>query len=209
VVRVKICGVTNLADAQAAEKYGASALGFVFYKRSPRYISPEKAKNIIVKLSPFIKATGVFVNEKESKVKKIADFCSLNILQFHGDESAGYCAKFKQAEFKQYKTIKAFRIKDKNSFRNIKNYNTDAVLLDAFSKDEFGGTGKTFDWVKLKKLKLNRPVILSGGLNVKNVRRAIASTRVSMVDVSSGVEKTPAKKDHRLIKEFISKAQNI
>lgn len=198
MVSVKICGITNIGDAKVAENAGADALGFVFYKKSSRYIAPKKAKKIIRALLPFISIVGVFVNEKRSNVKKIAKFCNLDVLQFHGDESPEYCAKFKQ-----YKTIKAFRIKNKADLRRIKRYNTDAILLDTFLENRFGGTGRIFDWRILKKLRLKKPVILSGGLNARNVCNAIKSASLYAVDVSSGVEKSFGRKNRRLMKKFI------
>lgn len=197
-MRVKICGITNLEDAKTAENLGADALGFVFYKKSPRYIAPEKARAIIGELGPFIATVGVFVNEKAARVKEIIGFCRLDILQFHGDEPPSYCANFKQ-----YKTIKAIRIKDKVDLGKIKRYNTDAVLLDTFSKDSFGGTGKSFDWRIIKDLKSKKPIILSGGLTAENVRQAIERVKIYAVDVSSGVEKSFGRKDHRKLTDFI------
>ncbi|HDZ77286.1 MAG TPA: phosphoribosylanthranilate isomerase [Candidatus Omnitrophica bacterium] len=199
--RVKICGITNLTDALFAEAVGASVLGFVFYEKSPRYISPKAAKAIISKLSVFTLSAGIFVNQKTSEVKKIAKFCNLDVLQFHGDETPKYCA-----QFKQYRTVKAFRISTKEDLVNIKKYDTDAILLDAYSKGFFGGTGKRFNWQIVKKLKINKPIILSGGLTPENVAGAIKLTNASIVDVSSGVEKSYRLKDHRKIADFIKRA---
>jgi len=198
MVRVKICGITNERDALAAVKYGAWALGFVFYAKSPRYVTPAKAKAIIQRLPPFVTAVGVFVNEQLSVVKRIAEFCGLNALQFHGDETPAYCQKFKG-----YKTIKAFRIKDKFDPRNISRYKVDAYLLDAFHEKLFGGSGQTFNWDFIEDhKKLNKPVILSGGLSPRNVAQSISKVKPYAIDVSSGVEQSPGKKSDKFIREF-------
>jgi phosphoribosylanthranilate isomerase len=203
-IRVKICGITNLLDAKTAEKEGADALGFVFYKKSPRYIKPEDAKKIIDRLSPFTTTVGIFVNEKKKKVREIASFCNLDVLQFHGTETPLYCASFKD-----YKTIKAFRIKEKRDLKEIKKYNTDAILLDAYSSDRFGGTGKTFNWRLIKNLKLNKPIILSGGLTPENVIAAVRLTKIYTLDISSGIEKSFGRKDHRRLSYFFNQLKDI
>lgn len=199
-VKVKICGITNLADALTAIREGADWLGFVFYKKSPRYISPDKAKAIIVKLPPAISKVGVFVNEKPATVKRIAGFCGLDVLQFHGGESPGYCRKFPG-----YKIIKAFRIKDSASLKEIEGYQVDGYLMDAFSDKGYGGMGKIFRWTILKKLPRKIfPLILSGGLNPGNVAAAIRKVRPFAVDLSSGVESRPGKKSLLLLKKFFT-----
>jgi len=201
MVRVKICGITNERNALAAVKYGAWALGFIFYAKSPRYVTPAKAKAIIQCLPPFVTAVGVFVNEQLNVVKRIAEFCWLNALQFHGDETPAYCRKFKG-----YKTIKVFCIKDKLDSKNILRYKTDAYLLDTFHEKLYGGSGKTFDWSLLKSLrKLKVPIILSGGLNPSNVAGAVKTFRPFAVDVSSGVEQSPGQKSQKLLREFFEK----
>jgi len=196
---VKICGITNLKDAQAAVKLGADALGFVFYKKSPRAISARAARNIIRELPESISKVGVFVDENESKVKEIASFCSLDTLQFHGKESSSYCEGFDE-----YTIIKAFRIKDKIDIKEISKYDVDAYLFDAFKKGTPGGTGRTFNWELLDKIQtLKVPVILSGGLNHENVAEAIKRIKPYAVDASSSLEAKPGVKNHKLIKLFI------
>jgi len=205
MVRVKICGITNVRDALAAVKCGTWALGFVFYKKSPRYVSPTKVKAIIQHLPPFVTAVGIFVNEQERAVKRIAEFCGLNALQFHGDETPAYCQKFKG-----YKVIKAFRIKDKFKLKDILRYKTDAYLLDTFHGKFYGGSGQTFNWDIIKDhKKLSKPVILSGGLNPHNVAQAISKVNPYAVDVSSGVEQSPGKKNKKLMKEFFYECHHI
>ncbi|PIQ88853.1 MAG: phosphoribosylanthranilate isomerase [Candidatus Omnitrophica bacterium CG11_big_fil_rev_8_21_14_0_20_42_13] len=198
MMRVKICGITNLEDALCADNAGADALGFIFYKKSPRCINARRAGAIIKRLSPFISCVGVFVNEKEREVKRAAEFCNLNLLQFHGDETPDYCARFRR-----YKTIKAVRIEKRSDLFNIKRYNTNAVLLDTFCKGAFGGTGRVFDWNFLGKIKFDIPIILSGGITLQNAPLAIKLTKCYAVDASSGLEEYPGKKNHKLIKEFV------
>lgn len=204
--RVKICGITNLKDAKAAVEIGADALGFVFYKKSPRRISVRDAKYIIENLPPFVERIGVFVNERKETVKKIIKKCNLSAVQFHGDETPKYCSSFKGL-----KVTKAIRIKDKKSFKKLTSFNNvGAILLDAFQEQKFGGTGKCFDWKLLRKYKKNKlPIILSGGLRPDNVTQAIRSVRPYAVDVSSGIESRPGKKDTRLMKAFFENIRNF
>ncbi|MDD5108008.1 MAG: phosphoribosylanthranilate isomerase [Candidatus Omnitrophica bacterium] len=203
MVRVKICGITNLEDALFSYFSGAHALGFVFYKKSPRYISLQKAKNIARILPKKIKLVGVFVDEKVSTVKRIAKLCDLDMLQFHGKESPEYCQKFKS-----YKVIKAFRINKKEDLDNISKYKTFAYLFDSFSKDAFGGTGNKFNWKILEQTAKMKPVVfLSGGLTSSNVYHAIKLLKPDWVDVSSSLESKPGKKDHKKITKFIQSAK--
>ncbi len=202
-VKVKICGITNLKDALASIKSGCSALGFVFYKKSPRYIRPLRAKNIIDNLPGAIKKVGVFVNTEEKEILRIARLCRLDMLQFHGNESPEFCARFKD-----HKIIKAFRIKDKLDLKNIAKYKTFAYLFDTFTVTKMGGTGKKFNWELIKHMgDSKRPLFLSGGLNEKNVRQAIEVVRPDWVDVSSSLEAAPGRKDHRKVKRFIAAAK--
>ncbi|MFA5311099.1 MAG: phosphoribosylanthranilate isomerase [Candidatus Omnitrophota bacterium] len=199
--KVKVCGITNLEDALAALFYKADALGFVFFKKSPRYINPAKAANISRILPKKILRAGVFVNARETQVKRIARLCGLNILQFHGEESPGFCLKFKG-----YKVVKAFRVGKNADLRSIAEYKTYAYLFDTFVGGRAGGTGEKFDWNLFNKLdKIKRPVFLSGGLNSRNVRYALRIIHPDWVDLSSGVESSPGKKDHKKIRNFIAK----
>lgn len=198
-IKAKICGITNLEDALASINAGCDALGFVFYKKSPRYINPEKAYEIIRRLPKNIIKVGVFVNSKENTIKDIAKTCGLDILQFHGDESPEFCGRFKD-----YKVIKAFRIKDGLDLEDVLRYNPFAYLFDTYVKSKPGGTGKTFNWELIKHVDdIKRPIFLSGGLTEKNVRDAIEKVRPDWVDVSSSVEIIPGKKNHKKIKEFL------
>ena len=204
MVKVKICGITNLEDAIASVIAGCDALGFVFYKKSPRYITPKKARKIIRLIPKDIRKVGVFVNAPEKNIREIARKCKLDLLQFHGEESPEFCCKFKG-----YKIIKAFRVKDKINLVDILSYKTFACLFDAFTKTKFGGTGKAFDWKLLKGIrKLKRPVFLSGGLNTQNVKEAIKIIQPQWVDVSSSVEMGPGKKNYKKVKQFIEAVRN-
>lgn len=201
--KVKICGITNIKDALTAVWCGADALGFVFFKESNRYISPQRAKQIIQRLAPWIVKVGVFVNEKIPSVNKIAQYCKLDFVQLHGDEDATYLRKLKSLRL-----IKAVRLKDKASFKNLDRLPCELVLFDTYSRNEFGGTGIKFDWRLAKLIKrIKKPYIVSGGLNTFNVGRAVKKFSPYAVDVSSGVEKLAGKKDAKLIKEFIQNAK--
>jgi len=199
MVKVKICGITNLEDALNSVKAGCHALGFVFYRDSPRYITPKKAKEIIKHLPSGILKIGVFVNAREENIKRTAKLCNLDMLQFHGNESAEFCEKFKG-----YKIIKAFRVRDKIKLENLLNYKTFAYLFDTFLKSKMGGTGKKFNWALIRHLSgFCKPIFLSGGLNAKNVREAIGIAKPDWVDTSSSIEIKPGKKDYKKVKKFI------
>lgn len=198
MVRVKICGLTNGEDVSKAVFYGAWAVGFIFHKKSPRYISPSKARKIIEELPPFVTPVGVFVDQSERAVREICNFSRLSTVQFHGDETAVYCKRFKD-----FKIIKAFRINEFFPFESVEKYKVDAYLFDTFKEGENGGTGQTFDWKLINKMKFKKPVILSGGLNSENVAEAMKEVSPFAVDVSSGIEKQPGIKDPRLIRSFM------
>lgn len=199
MVKVKICGITNLEDALVAVNAGADALGFIFYKKSPRYIHPKKAAGIIARLPRRIRKVGVFVNALEKDIRGIAKLCSLDLLQFHGEETPEFCARFKG-----YKIIKAFRVKDKLSLKDISSYKTFAYLFDSYLKAKPGGTGKKFNWELIPRSGIiKRPVFLSGGLNQDNVLAAIKTVRPDWVDVSSSLEADSGTKDHKKMMEFI------
>lgn len=203
MVKVKICGITNLEDALASLFGGADAIGFVFYKRSPRYITPEKAASISRILPKRILKVGVFVNAREKDIKRIARLCSLDILQLHGEESPEFCSKLKR-----YKVIKAFKVNEDFSFNQLKGYKTFAYLFDAFSNRRKGGTGRKFDWNLLKNVdKIKHRFFLSGGLSCYNVKCALKAIQPDWVDISTGVELSPGRKDHKKIVNFIRKVK--
>jgi phosphoribosylanthranilate isomerase len=198
-VKIKICGITNLEDALSVFFAGADALGFVFYKKSPRYISLARAQKICRILPKKILRVGVFVNEKIPQVKQIARTLRLDMLQFHGQETAEYCR-----QFKGYKVIKAFRIKEAEDLNKVSGYRNCAYLFDSFSGREFGGTGKKFNWKILARANKMKPAIfISGGLSPANVRQAVKLLKPDWVDASSCLESKPGKKDQRKIKKFV------
>ena len=197
-VKIKICGITNKADAQLAVELGADALGFIFYPKSPRYIKVTDAANICNALPPFVVKVGVFVDELEYEIEKALGECLLNALQFHGDEPPGFCQKFAA------KSIKAIRMRDVSALALAAEYDVDALLLDTYTDSERGGTGKTFDWsLAIKAKEIGPPIILSGGLATVNVQEAIRKVRPYAVDVSSGVEREPGRKDPEKLRRFI------
>lgn len=201
MVKVKICGITNLEDALAAAEAGADALGFVFYPESPRFIEPGEVRNIISKLPVFITTVGVFVDESEEMIRRIIRESGVQTLQFHGEESPLLCMRFRE------KVIKAVRVKDAESINSMKMYPLDTFLLDTYHEKVKGGTGRTFDWKIAEKAKEYGRIILSGGLTPSNVGEVIARVQPYGVDVSSGVEISPGKKDHRKIREFMKEVR--
>jgi phosphoribosylanthranilate isomerase len=198
---VKICGITSVADGLAAAEAGADALGLMFYEPSPRNVSLPAAAEIARQLPPFIIKVGVFVNAPEELVLRAIGECGLNILQFHGDETPEYCGLF------PVMTLKAFRIKDAGSLKQLPDFKTDAWLLDAHAADKQGGTGEKFNWdLAIEAQKLGKPIFLAGGLTPENVADAVRQVRPYGVDVSSGVEASPGKKDHAKVRAFIQAA---
>jgi phosphoribosylanthranilate isomerase len=200
-LKVKICGITEKEDALGAAKLGADALGFIFAP-SPRQISMGKARCIINEIPPFVKTVGVFVNEETNTIREHINYCGLDLVQLHGDESPEFCRQLMPY------SVKAFRIKDDSSLQKFAEYqaNVRALLLDTYAADKVGGTGKTFDWqlaVKIKETGI--PVILSGGLGPSNIEEAIRLVRPDAVDVNSGVEERPGKKSYVMMKELIEK----
>ena len=203
-VKVKICGITNLADGMAAAEAGADALGFVFYDQSPRSISIEAAAGLICQLPQFVMKVGVFVNAPEDMVVRAIRECGLNLLQFHGEESPEYCLQF------GLMSMKAFRIRDAASLQALPSYHTDAWLLDAYTPDKPGGTGETFNLdLALEARGWGRPIFLAGGLTPGNVAEAVRRAQPYGVDVSSGVEAAPGRKDYAKVIAFIRAAKAV
>jgi phosphoribosylanthranilate isomerase len=201
-VRVKICGITNVNDAMTAVEAGADALGFVFSRASPRYVTSGTAAEIIRALPPFISKVGVFVDPGEELVRNTVHDCGLDTLQFHGDESPAFCRQFGA------KVVKAFRVRDAESLRALVQYHAETWLLDSYVPGKPGGTGEQFNWALAgKAIQLGRPVILAGGLTAENVARAVREVRPFAIDVSSGVEARPGKKDPQKLKAFIRAAK--
>lgn len=202
MIKIKICGITNLEDANSAIDYGADVLGFIFYPQSQRRVAPEKAGEIISKLPPFILKIGVFVDEEPKKIQEIVNSCRLDGIQLHGAESPEFCRLFRR------RVIKGFRPQNPNALTQISDYDVDAFLLDSYHPELAGGTGTTFDWELAVAAKMfGRPVILSGGLNPENVGDAVRLVKPYAVDVASGVESFPGKKDANKLKSFIEQAR--
>jgi phosphoribosylanthranilate isomerase len=199
MVKVKICGITNCEDADLAVQLGVDALGFVFAP-SPRRVTPEKAREIITALPPLVTTIGVFVDEDEKEVRRIAEYCGLHLFQFHGNESPFFCGRFRP------RAIKSFRLKDQSSLSAIPSYQGEirALHLDAFVEGIPGGTGRTFPWdLALEGRAFNLPIILSGGLRPSNIRQAIRDVNPYAVDVSSGIEVRPGEKDPGLMRQLV------
>lgn len=198
-VRAKICGITTYEDAMHAIAAGADALGFVFYKPSPRYISPELAQEICQMLPPFVCKVGLFVNASRKEIDDICNLFFLDILQFHGDEKEQECLGF------SIPYIKAIRIQTDKDFidAEIAFPHALAILVDTYKPGIPGGTGERFDWSLLPKERL-KPLILAGGLTEKNIYQAIQSVQPYAVDVSGGVEQAKGKKNHQTVTQFLN-----
>ncbi|MBN1898891.1 MAG: phosphoribosylanthranilate isomerase [Spirochaetes bacterium] len=205
MVRVKICGITCLPDALMCLKAGADALGFVFYKKSKRYISPVKAKTISKKMLPFTYRVGLFVNEKPETIIQIARLVSLEAIQLHGDETPSVCERLSQ----YYTVIKAFPVSESGDVKKIFLYKNTTFLFDTRTPG-FGGSGKSFPWdILIPFRKKLGDFILSGGLDLQNITQAIDKLNPYAVDVSSGVERSPGKKDKNKVEQFIKKAKGL
>ena len=203
IVKVKICGLTNYRDAAAAVELGADLLGFNFYPKSPRFVTPEQAAQIINKLPAFIHVAGVFVNASLDQIKEAISECNLDWVQLHGDESPEFCESLLSINVR---TMKAIRVKDQEDIERAESFFTDAVLLDAFDPEKYGGTGLTFDWNIIGHI--SKRIFLAGGINPDNVAAAIG-LGVYGIDVCSGIEASPGKKDHRKMKKLFENIQRL
>ena len=205
MIKVKICGITSHEDALLAASLGADALGFVFAP-SPRQVHPRLAHDIIKGLPPLVKTVGVFVNESLENIREIVQYCGIDLIQLHGDESPDLC------ESLMPRAIKALRVKDREAINQIPAYcgKVRAILLDAYSAEKRGGTGRTFDWrLALLAIEKGITVILSGGLNPANIQEAILRVRPYGVDVNSGVETMPGEKNPDLMTDLFGKIRKI
>ena len=200
-IKVKVCGITNGEDALAAVESGADALGFIFYEKSPRYVVPAIAGQIIAELPPLVMSVGVFVNEGLATVRSIMDTCHLGMAQLHGDENASYCHELSRP------VIKALRLKNRESLLALAEYqgrgSVRGFVLDTFSELVYGGTGQVTDWTLAAEVAKSTPILLAGGLTPDNVTEAIRVVRPYGVDVSSGVESAPGKKDRAKLRAFL------
>lgn len=194
---VKICGITNKEDALAAAQCGAAALGFIFYPPSPRYITPEDALKIIGALPDSVIRIGVFVNQEQEDVCRVFEYCALDMIQLHGNESPGYCRLFPSSVI-----IKAVELKNEDDINRAYGYNVAAILVDSRHAGLYGGTGKTVNWKLSSRVSSKKPLILSGGLNAENVTEAMTTVNPAALDINSGVEASPGKKDHRKLAQI-------
>lgn len=185
-----------------AAKLGADALGFIFYRGSRRYIDPGIAARIVGSLPPFITTVGVFVNQSLDEIASLKEKTGIDAVQLHGDESPEFCNAV------PYKLIKALRIKDNIDREEVELYSVQAILFDKHSEDSYGGTGRSFNWDILRNLDISKEIILSGGLTPENVCQAMETVKPYGVDVSSGVEDSPGKKNHVKLRKFIEAVRN-
>lgn len=199
MVQIKICGITNIEDAQAAAGAGADALGFIFHPASPRCVTPARAQAIIASLPPALCTVGVFVNLSAAEVLQIAEMCGLDFIQLHGSESREYCRRFPRERL-----IKALSFRSEEEFTAAADYPVRAFLVDAHDPVRFGGTGRTCDWNLASRFAARHPLVLAGGLNAENLDKAMEAVRPLAVDISSGVEVSPGKKDHDKIRAVIA-----
>ena len=208
MTRVKICGITNLEDALAAANMGADALGFNFYKKSPRYISPGEAAKIVNKLPAGLIKVGVFVNEALENIVAVASTAGLSAIQLHGDESPEFVREL--AKSTELEIIRALRVSPSFDSRDVLKYDANAILLDAYSKAEYGGTGETFDWGIARHVQELVPkMYLAGGLAPENVGEAIRTVKPFAVDACSCLERVKGLKDHIKVQAFIDAVKGV
>ena len=201
--RIKVCGITRLEDALTASRLGIDAVGFVFYPKSPRYISPMQAAKIIRRLPPFVSAVGLFVNPKQCDIDAVLQSCPLGVIQLHGDESPEFCMA------QSRRVMKAIPVSSTEDLKRARSYPC-PVLLDAKAPEGiYGGTGTSFDWSLLKNFKHDHPLILAGGLNADNVEAALSVRQWFALDVSSGVETSPGIKNDAKLSEFVARVKSF
>lgn len=205
-VRIKICGITSRHDAETAVRLGADALGFIFVPESPRLLTMTAAAGIIDALPPFVARVAVTANAAEGTIRQMIQTCGFDTIQLHGEEPPAFCARFEGV-----KVVKAFRVGGGFALSRLEEYRTvtDGWLLDAYAAGKLGGTGETFDWaVAREAAALGHPLILAGGLNAANVGDAVRTVNPYGVDVSSGVEAEPGRKDPQKLADFIRGVRN-
>jgi phosphoribosylanthranilate isomerase len=203
IPKVKICGITTYEDAATAMELGADLLGFNFCPRSPRYIQPEKVAAIVHKLPAFIDVVGVFVNSTLEQIREVASLCQLDWIQLHGEEDPEFC---RWLAYDSVKLMKALRVKDAGDIKRVDDFSTDAILLDAYDPKRHGGTGLTFDWNVIGHM--GRRVFLAGGINPTN---AVAAVELGVygIDVCSGVEAEPGRKDRKKMKALFDNIRHL
>ncbi len=203
-VKIKICGITNLEDARAAVDMGADILGFNFYPPSPRYLTVDKALEILDEIPTFVDTAGIFVNPTIDQIKEITSQGFLNWIQLHGDETPSFCDSLSDYHVK---IMKAIRIKSAEDMQMMYEYSTDAILLDAFNTKLYGGTGHSFDWGFIGDM-YSRRIFLAGGITPENAALAV-ETGLYGIDVCSGIESSPGIKDHEKMKQLFDNIQHI
>ena len=203
VTKVKICGITCAEDAIQAMHMGADIIGLNFYAPSPRYLSIEQAAEVTVQLSAYVNLAGVFVNASHDTIRAAIRACRLDWVQLHGDESPDFCRQFSSDEVK---IMKAFRVRDEKDIEATQDYSVDAVLLDAFHPEKYGGTGLTFDWNLVQRTE--KRVFLAGGINPDNAAQAVR-LGVYGIDVCSGIESQPGRKDHAKMKALFDNIRHL
>jgi len=199
MTQIKICGITRIEDALCAVESGADAVGFIFHEASPRYIAPERAKEIIAALPAGIATVGVFVNREAEEVAQTVEDCGIDLIQLHGDESPEYCRRFPPE-----RVIKAVFLRTSEDLQALDAYDVRAFLADFREAGRYGGTGKRADCGLAARLGKTHPLILAGGLCIENIGEALAAVAPEAVDINSGCERTPGIKDHDRIKRIIS-----
>ncbi|HIP38562.1 MAG TPA: phosphoribosylanthranilate isomerase [Desulfocapsa sulfexigens] len=206
--RIKMCGMTRIKDIEMGIAVGLDALGFIFYDKSPRNVTPDFVRSVVAKIPPFIDCVGVFVDRDKKEVEEIVEYCGLSHAQLHGNEDPKYCERLERFASPCH-VIKAFRVGDQSKSTNFSPYDdvVHGYLLDTYIKGNAGGTGEVFDWSLIDRLGLQRPVILAGGLSTDNVEDAIKLVGPFGVDVNSGIEIEPGIKDHSKLKEFVRKVR--
>ncbi len=208
--RIKICGITRLADALCAADAGVDGLGFIFYRKSPRHVEPAQAQAIVGRLPPMVDAVGVYVDEDLHRVADIVRACGLGMVQLHGSESPAYCREL-AALLPCCKLLKAIRVGARTAAGEIARYD-DAVqgyVLDTYQQNSVGGTGRAFDWTLIAPLHLHKPFLLAGGLDCGNVRAALEQAHPYGVDANSGLEDAPGEKNHQLVRRFVAEVRSF
>jgi phosphoribosylanthranilate isomerase len=203
LTRIKICGITHLTDALTAVEAGADALGFNFVPDTPRFVKPDQVAAIVAELPPFITTVGVFASKDAAKLSTIANQCRLDAIQLHADVTPEFCRNLDR------RVIKAVRVKDESSLSILSDYDVNAFLLDAYVEGMMGGTGHVFDWDLALKAKNYGQIIVAGGLNPDNVAQAVRHVKPYAVDVSSGVESQPGRKDPDKVRKFIDAVRSV
>lgn len=201
-MKVKVCGITNIEDAQLAIDCGADAVGFIFYEKSKRYIAPEKAKEIIESLPFFTLKVGVFVNEEIERVNSIATEIGLSAVQLHGNESLEYCNKI------IHSVVKVFKVDNDFDYSIINDFMEYQIMLDTYSSKEHGGTGQSFDWNTIP-AEIKNKIILAGGISENNIEEIYKNVKPQAVDLSSSLEIEPGRKDPEIVKSFFKQVNKL